>query len=295
MTFDANEAGIPTWDPDQYHRFTDHRLRPARELLARVAHPGPRVVHDVGCGTGAMARIMAERWPDARVVGSDLSPEMLEQAAAVPSTVEWRRLDVRDWDPPEPPDVIYSNAVLHWVDRHESLFPRLVESLAGGGVLAVQMPLSWGEPSHRLMREILATGGEGGRPLGPAALRERLDRRPVQEAAWYHDLLAPLVGHLDIWETRYLQALTGPDAVLEWVRGTALLPVLEQLDDAERERFLGGYRPALARAYPPRPGGVTLFPFPRLFLVAARSEAGTRDRRPEGRPSHSSDEGGAGR
>lgn len=291
----AHETDSPTWDPDQYHRFTDHRLRPARELLARVAHPGPRVVHDVGCGTGEMARFMAERWPAARVTGSDLSSEMLEEAAAAPSTVEWRRLDVRNWDPPEPPDVIYSNAALHWVGGHESLFPRLVDSLAAGGVLAVQMPLSWGEPSHRIMREILATGGEGGGPLGPAELRDRLGRRPVHEAEWYHDLLTPRVEHLDIWETRYLQVLTGPDAVLEWVRGTALLPVLAQLDDGERERFLTAYRPALDQAYPPRPGGVTLFPFPRLFLVATRSGTGTRDGRPGGRPSHTSDEGGAGR
>jgi len=266
----SNEAGSLTWDPDQYHRFTGHRLRPAEELLARVDHPEPRLIHDVGCGTGEMARRMAQRWPEARVIGSDLSPEMLEQAAAVPSTVQWRRLDVRDWDPPEPPDIVYANAVLHWVDGHDELFPRLVDSLADGGMLAVQMPLSWGEPSHRLMRETLAAGGEEGQPLGPETLRERLGRRPVQEAAWYHDLLAPLLRRLDIWETRYLQVLKGADAVLEWVSGTALLPVREHLEETEMERFLAAYRLALARAYPPRPGGVTLFPFPRLFLVATR-------------------------
>ncbi len=270
MARDQHEAGDPTWDPDQYHRFTGHRLRPAQELLARVDHAAPRLIHDVGCGTGEMARLMAERWPEARVIGSDLSAEMLEQAAAVPSTVEWRRLDVRDWDPPEPPDVVYANAMLHWVDGHDDLFPRVVGSLADRGVLAIQMPLSWGEPSHRLIREVLATGGEGGRPLGPDGLRTRINRCPVHEAAWYHDLLAPLVRRLDIWETRYLQVLEGPDAALEWVKGTALLPVLEQLDDAELERFFAAYRPALAKAYPPRPSGVTLFPFPRLFLVAAR-------------------------
>jgi trans-aconitate 2-methyltransferase len=261
--------GDVTWDPGQYRRFADHRLRPALELLDRIDHPGPRLIHDVGCGTGEIARLMSERWPAATVIGSDLSPEMLEQAAAVPGTVRWLRLDVREWDPPEPLDVIYANAVLHWVDGHDELLPRMVRSLAPGGALAFQMPLSWGEPSHRLIRETLASG-EWGRPLGSSDLRAHYARSPVHEAVWYHDLLAPLTSRIDIWETRYLQRLEGPEPVLEWVRGTALLPILDQLDAPELDRFSEVYRRALLEAYPPRVGGETLFPFPRLFVVAYR-------------------------
>ncbi len=259
-----------TWDPHQYHRFADHRLRPALELLDRIDHPQPRLVHDIGCGAGEAARLMSKRWPSATVIGSDLSAEMLERAASVPSTVQWRQLDVREWDPPDQLDVIYGNAVLQWVEGHDELLPRMVGSLAEGGVLALQMPLSWGEPSHRLMREVLASGGAGDGPLGPTALRERYRRQPVQEAAWYYDLLTPLTSRLDIWETRYHQVLSGPDPVLEWVRGTALRPILEQLSRPELDRFLKVYTSALRRDYPPRPGGETLFPFPRLFLVAYR-------------------------
>lgn len=215
-----------------------------------------------------MARAMAERWPDADVIGSDLSHEMLDAAAATPSRVRWEIADIRTWAPAAPVDVLYSNAALHWVDRHDEVFPRLVAALAPGGLLAIQMPLSWGEPSHRAMRDTLARGGAGGGPLGDDALRARYSRRPVHDASWYYDLLAPLTTDLDIWETRYLQVLDGDDAVFEWVKGTALRPILEALDGNDLDRFVERYKAALNAAYPQRPNGTTLYPFPRLFLVA---------------------------
>jgi trans-aconitate 2-methyltransferase len=213
---------------------------------------------------------MAERWPHARVAGSDLSAEMLAEAGGSPSRVTWEIIDVAQWHPDLLHDVIYANAVLHWVDNHESLLPRLVSYLNPGGVLAMQMPLSWHEPSHQLMRAILANTGPAGIPLATAALQARYDRQPVESAAWYHTTLRPHVAELDIWETRYLQVLTGPDPVFEWVSGTALRPILDDLEGAALNQFVGSYRAALREAYPPQPDGTTLYPFPRLFIVATR-------------------------
>lgn len=228
------------------------------------------MVHDLGTGRGEIARAMADRWPDADVVGSDLSADMLTDASAIASRVTWEIVDVRDWEPDRGHDVIYANAVLHWIEDHNSLLPRLVSYLNPGGVLAIQMPLSWHEPSHRLMRATLADGGPGGSPLGEPALRSRYDRQPVESAAWYHTTLRPHVAELDIWETRYLQVLTGPDPVFEWVSGTALRPILESLDSAALGSFVPTYRSALREAYPLQPDGTTLYPFPRLFIVATR-------------------------
>jgi trans-aconitate 2-methyltransferase len=73
---------------------------------------------------------------------------------------------------------------------------------------------------------------------------------------------------LDIWETEYLQVLEGVDAVLEWVKGTGLRPILNGLDDEERGVFLQEYARRLRQAYPMRADGRTLYPFRRLFLVA---------------------------
>jgi ubiquinone/menaquinone biosynthesis C-methylase UbiE len=65
----------PEWET----RITDERLRPMRSALHAV--PGqPRHVLDLGTGTGRVARLALGRWPDADVVGVDVSPGMIEQA-----------------------------------------------------------------------------------------------------------------------------------------------------------------------------------------------------------------------
>ena len=258
------------WDPGRYHRFADHRLRPALDLLARVPDAGPSRVYDLGCGSGNVTRVIAERFPAARVAGVDASSEMLAKAAETAGRVEWIRSDIAGWEPERAPDLIYSNAALHWIDGHAALFPGLFGFLAPGGCLAVQMPLSHSMPSHVLMRETLATGGANGSRLGDEALAAAVGRKWVLDAGEYHDLLAPLASSLDIWETEYLQRLEGDDPVLEWVRSTGLRPILGGLHGAERERFIDVYRERLRHAYPRRADGSTLYPFRRLFMVAMR-------------------------
>lgn len=260
--------GATRWDPDQYLKFADHRLRPGLELLDRVPLTAPSVVYDLGCGAGEQARMMAERWPDATVYGVDSSQEMLRTASARPGRVQWVEADVRTWQPEQPPDLIYSNATLQWVDGHATLFPRLVSTLAPGGCLAVQMPLSWSMPSHRIMRQMLEDGGPGGTPLGTEELRRRVGRKWVDDADEYYDLLAGQTASIDIWETEYLQILQGDDPVVEWVKGSGLRPILNDLSESERATYLTEYARRLREVYPLRANGKTLYPFRRLFIVA---------------------------
>ena len=256
------------WEPAQYLRFCDHRLRPGLELLARVPLASPRTVYDLGCGTGQLSRLIADRWPDASVIGIDNSPDMLAEAGREPSTVHWIQADIRTWTPAGPTDLIYSNATLQWIDDHRQLLPQLVSYLNPGGCLAVQMPLSWDLPSHRLMRQTLANGGPGGTPLGSEQFRQAAARNWVEPASVYHDLLAPLARTVDLWETEYHQVLQGDDPVLEWVKGTGLRPILNGLDERERALFLAEYSRRLRETYPSRADGRTVYPFRRLFIVA---------------------------
>jgi trans-aconitate 2-methyltransferase len=256
------------WNPTQYLKFSDHRLRPALELLDRVSLAAPTVIYDLGCGPGGITRMIAEQWPSATVYGLDNSREMLQKAAAESSQIQWVEADIATWDPGELVDLIYSNATLQWLANHAELFPRLTRFLKEGGSLAVQMPLSWGAPSHRLMRETLANGGPNGEALGKEELRQAVARKWVEDAEVYYDLLVDLTTSLDIWETEYLQVLEGEDAVLEWVKGTGLRPILNDLGDDEREIFLAEYARRLRETYPMRANGRTLYPFRRLFIVA---------------------------
>ncbi|HEX7968914.1 MAG TPA: methyltransferase domain-containing protein [Stellaceae bacterium] len=256
------------WDPALYLKFGDERLRPGFELLARIGELPPGPLYELGCGTGVHARAIAQRWPDRVLTAIDRSQEMLAKAAAEPAPILWVEADIARWSAPEPGALIFSNATLQWLGEHERLFPHLLRQLVPGGVLAVQMPRNFEQDSHRLMRETAAAGPWAGRlapVLGSATV---LRREPVRPPEAYYDLLAPLARDIDLWEVDYLHVLTGEDAVLEWVRGTALRPVLDALADGERQDFLAAYRAKLRQAYPRRADGKTLFPFRRLFLVA---------------------------
>jgi len=251
------------WDPAQYLKFSDERLRPGFDLLARVGDLPPGLLAELGCGTGVHARAIAERWPDRLFLAVDSSAEMLAKAAAEPSRIRWVEADLQHWSPPEPAALVFSNAVLQWIDDHGRLFPRMMGMLAPRGVLAVQMPRNFDQASHVLMRE---TAGDG--PWAPT-LKPLLRRDPVAPPGTYYDLLTPLArGGLDIWEVEYLHVLEGEDAVLNWVRGTALRPLVAALSAAEAAGFERVYAEKLRRAYPRRGDGKTLFPFRRLFIVA---------------------------
>ena len=86
-------------------------------------------------------------------------------------------------------------------------------------------------------------------------------------AAHLEGILRALGMDVDAWETTYVQVLTGDDAVLEWLKGTTLRPVLALLDDSEQAEFLGELAERLRHDYPPSKG-TTLFPFRRIFVVA---------------------------
>ena len=55
-----------SWDPKQYLKYSNERLRPAQDLLARVALDDPRTIVDLGCGAGNVTALVGDRWPGAR-------------------------------------------------------------------------------------------------------------------------------------------------------------------------------------------------------------------------------------
>jgi trans-aconitate 2-methyltransferase len=79
----------------------------------------------------------------------------------------------------------------------------------------------------------------------------------------------------DVWQTTYLHRLRGNDAVLEWVKGTALRPVLTALADDEEatSEFLAECGEGLRSAYPSEADGTTVFPFRRTFAVGTAKDA----------------------
>jgi trans-aconitate 2-methyltransferase len=264
---------VRTWDPQQYRRFGGERSRPFYDLTSQIEATDPRSVVDIGCGPGELTAGLARRWPQADVLGIDSSPEMIEAAQRVleaedtgpgdPPRLRFELMELHDWSPTEPVDVIVSNAVLQWLPDRDSLMLRFAGHLADGGSLAVQMPANYGQDAHRLMRELI-----GSAKWQPRLAQVQLTWQSGDPGA-YLDLLANAGYTVDAWETTYLHVLAGDDPVLEWLKGTGLRPVLAALDEASRGEFLAEYGALLRAAYPRREYG-TVLPFRRLFVVARR-------------------------
>jgi trans-aconitate 2-methyltransferase len=254
-----------TWDPSLYRRFEDERTRPAGDLLARVLLSEAVHVVDLGCGPGNSTELLCERFPAARVTGTDTSEAMLESARKRLPQCHFELGDVASWQPLHAPDLIFANAVLQWVPEHDRLFPRLFSALAAGGVLAVQMPDNLNEPTHRLMREV-ASVGPWASVLGDAARA----RAPIAPADRYYDLLASQAQTVDIWRTTYHHVVASAADIVDWLRATGLRPFIDPLSHEQRVAFLAEYERRIAEAYPTRADGKRLLAFPRLFIVARR-------------------------
>lgn len=247
------------WSAKQYLKFADERTRPPRDLLAQVPLDSPRRIADLGCGPGNSTELLIERFPDAEVIGVDSSPDMLRQARAQLPGLKFVEADLSTWMPESDTNLLFGNAVFHWVPGHPKVLARLLQSLPSGGVLAAQMPDNTSEPALMLMEKVAVSLGQSN------AARNDLPRPES-----YYDLLRPLCSHVDIWHTHYNHIIESHDGVVEWFKGSGLRPFLAPLDAATRETFIVKYTDELRLAYPARCDGKVMLKFPRLFIIAVR-------------------------
>lgn len=247
------------WNPEQYLRFRHERTRPAAELLARIAIDHPGDVTDLGCGPGNSTALLAARWPQARITGVDTSPQMLSQAREALPQCHFQQADITHWHADAPQNIIFANASLQWIGQHHRLFPHLLGQLAPAGVLAVQMPDNWQEPTHALMRQTAQTLGF-----------VHSGREPLLAPEQYYDVLSESGCDVDIWRTAYYHVMPSTGAIIDWLSSTGLRPWLDPLTESERQAFLAHYDGLLQANYSIRADGSRLMRFPRLFILARK-------------------------
>lgn len=254
------------WNVAAYEAFSDLRLRPALDLLARVFSCPDGEVIDLGCGAGAVAGALRARFPEHRLIGVDSSVQMLASADATGAYDASIKANIASWSPETAPAMIFSNAALHWLPGHATLIPRLFRALAPGGVLAVQMPGQLDRPSHRLMIEaaarVRAELFANWSPFpGPLPLSKYADMLP--DAA------------LDMWEAEYFQHLPpsqdGAHPVRTFVSSTGARPILSALNAEETAAFIEDWEDGLRHSYPLATNGGCWFPFRRVFFVAGKA------------------------
>jgi trans-aconitate 2-methyltransferase len=253
------------WSARQYLKFEDERTRPPRDLLAQVPLAAPRRIADLGCGPGNSTELLVGRFPDADVIGVDSSPDMLRQARERLPRCTFVEGDLGTWMPQPGTELLFGNAVFHWVADHPKVLAQLLEALPAGGVLAVQMPDNTDEPALVLMEKVAASS-----PWTSAIASAGGTRYVLPRPEEYYDLLRPLCRHIDIWHTSYNHIIENHAGVVEWFKGSSLRPYLAPLDAAMREAFTARYADEISLAYPVRSDGKVMLKFPRLFIVAVR-------------------------
>lgn len=244
------------WNPGQYEKFIGPREAPVADLLALIdKRPRMRVV-DLGCGPGNITRKLLDALPEAELLAIDSSAAMLARAAELPRPgLTYAQRTIEDWAAEEGArfDLVFSNAALHWVADHATLLPRILGRVAPGGQIAVQLPAD----DYNPMRAVFADAAGWRHHMG------------TLDIAAYAELLHRAgFGALDVFEKIYPHLLPDADAVLEWAKGSALLPYLERLPPAQHAPYLDEVRRRLHVCYPERP---VFFPFRRVLFYGRRA------------------------
>lgn len=227
-----------------------------------------------------MIQTLHDKFTEAEIIGVDSSQEMLDKAPKL-DRVRYVQADISSdsfYPKDKPVDLIFSNAALHWLPNHSSLFPSLLSRLSPGGFLAAQMPDTRRQPSHNLMETAVHNLNlpitfyskddfPQDLPVGHKAVRiPRVDYDPE----FYYDLLMGECESLKMWSTEYIQRLSGENPVFNFTKTTGLMAVTGVLQSPELEAFTEEYYRLVGEAYPTRPDSFTLFPFRRFFLVAEK-------------------------
>jgi trans-aconitate 2-methyltransferase len=153
---------------------------------------------------------------------------------------------------------------LHWIENHAHLLARLTERLAPGGQLAFQVPAMHDEVSHLVADEL-----SGEEPFASALGAWRRARTVLAPQAYARLLFG--IGFADPQARLivYPHVLAGPEAVVDWMRGTLLAEYEKHLPPDLFGRFVGEYQARLLpQLEPARP---FFFPFKRILCWGQRA------------------------
>ncbi|MBP7175351.1 MAG: methyltransferase domain-containing protein [Thermoclostridium sp.] len=253
------------WNSSQYLKFKNERTQPAIDLLNRIDTVNPEKIADLGCGPGNSTQVLAQRFKDAYILGVDSSQNMITAAEEKYPELDFKICDIScelsqlDHDF----DIVFSNACIQWVPDHPGLIPRMLGLLKEGGVLAVQIPMNFDEPIHRIIMEVSSS-----EKWCACFAQQRVFY--TLSLGEYFDVLSDCTDEFSIWDTTYYHVMKSWQDIMEWYRSTGLRPYLSVLAEDRTEEFEEDILQMLIKAYPKQKNGEILFRFPRFFFMARR-------------------------
>lgn len=129
------------WDAKNYHKVSSIQETWAIELLSKRKWKGNEVLVDAGCGTGRVTKIISNILKEGKIYAIDLDHNMIENAKLNlkdQENVIFIKSDLSTVELPEPVDIIFSNAVIHWIKDHYNLFSNFLKLLKKSGEILIQ-------------------------------------------------------------------------------------------------------------------------------------------------------------
>lgn len=255
------------WNPATYRKFNTERTQPFLDLLSLIRTTPMKRAVDLGCGSGELTRLAADRLECVDMLGIDNSASMLSETSThTRPGVRFTPGDLSSWSSAADHDLVIANASLQWVPDHAGVLGKWTAALRPGGQLAVQVPANAYMPSHTVADDVahseafLAAFGADGPPSDPVADN-------VLEPEEYASILYDLgFSEQHVRLQVYPHVLASSRAVVDWVRGTTLTRFQKRLDRDTYAAFLAEYERRLVRAVGDR--SPYFFPFRRILLWA---------------------------
>lgn len=253
------------WNPELYLKYGKERIQPTIDLVSRIQFENPASIIDIGCGPGNSTQILVQRWPQAEITGVDNSPAMIEKAKNDFPQQEWKIVDAGKDVIHDKYDIVFSNATIQWIPDHAGLIKKFNDLLTGKGLVAVQLPLFWDMPLGKAIARIAAEN------RWVEITKGVTDQLTIHTHSFYYDQLSKWFSSIDIWESTYMHIMDTQLSILEMIRSTGLKPFLARLENEEDIKdFEAEVLVEIEKDYPLRENGKVLFPFKRLFFIAAK-------------------------
>lgn len=129
------------WDAKDYANNSTAQESWANELISKLNLQGNESLLDIGCGDGKITASIADKLVKGKVVGIDRSESMVEFAKSqfnLPNLSFYVR-EASEISLEEEFDIVFSNAVLHWVKDHKTVLFNIKKHLNGDGKILFQM------------------------------------------------------------------------------------------------------------------------------------------------------------
>ncbi|MCX5748651.1 MAG: malonyl-ACP O-methyltransferase BioC [Candidatus Saganbacteria bacterium] len=133
-----------------YDKYAKLQKSLAEKLLKYLPETPAKDILDIGCGTGALTKLLREKFKSSHITALDISPEMVKIAKQkMDDSVEFMVADGEEMPDDKQYDLIASNATMQWFSNLDRTMAKYKKILKKEGAIAFTLfgPLTYHELS----------------------------------------------------------------------------------------------------------------------------------------------------